>query len=74
MLFFIFAISLAQTLLNVVAVIQFLSMLLLRETNEMLRQFGTSIGLWLRQTAAFQSGETEEKPFPWSPWPTKDKE
>ncbi|MEM7178632.1 MAG: DUF4389 domain-containing protein [Pseudomonadota bacterium] len=71
MVFFVIAISITQTLINVIALVQFLSMLLLREPNEMLKQFGASLGRWLQQVTAFQSGATEDKPFPWAAWPTE---
>jgi hypothetical protein len=69
MLFFLVAFSLAQTLLAVMAVIQFLSMLIAGEPNRFLADFGTSLGRWLDQVSRFQAGVTEEKPFPWAPWP-----
>lgn len=72
MLFFIVAIGLAQTLINLMAVVQFMSMLLLRETNAVLASFGNSLGAWMAQTAQFQSGASEDKPFPWAPWPSDD--
>ncbi|MEM7191110.1 MAG: DUF4389 domain-containing protein [Pseudomonadota bacterium] len=72
MLFFIVAIGLAQTLINFIAVVQFLSLLITRETNTFLTEFGASLGTWLEQTAKFQSGGTEEKPFPWASWPKGD--
>ncbi len=71
MVFFVVAISIAQTLLNLIAVVQFLSMLILREPNAMLQQFGASLGRWLQQVAAFQSGASDDKPFPWAGWPTE---
>lgn len=69
MLFFIVAIGLAQTLINFIAVVQFLSLLITREANNFLSEFGKSLGSWLEQTAQFQSGSSDEKPFPWAEWP-----
>lgn len=69
MLFFIIAIGLAQSLLNVIAIVQFLSMLIFGKANDQLSQFGTSLGVWLKDVAAFQAGTTETRPFPWSDWP-----
>ena len=69
MLFFLFAFGIAQGLVALTAVIQFLSLLVSGRRNEFLAGFGRSIGKWLDQVARFQSAETEERPFPWAPWP-----
>ena len=69
MLFFLFAFGLGQTLLAATAVIQFLSLLITRKPNAFLADFGRSLGLWLDQTARFQSCASEDRPFPWAPWP-----
>ena len=69
MLFFLFAFGLGQTLLAATAVIQFLSLLITRKPNAFLADFGRSLGLWLDQTARFQSAASDERPFPWAPWP-----
>lgn len=69
MLFFVVAFNLAQGLLFLMAAIQFLSLLVTRRPNVFIADFGRSLGLWLDQTARFQSGAAEERPFPWAPWP-----
>ncbi|MBK0397954.1 DUF4389 domain-containing protein [Limibaculum sp. M0105] len=72
MLFFLAAFSLAQGLLAATAVIQFLSLLIAGSPNAFLVDFGKSLGRWLDQTAKFQSAASEERPFPWAPWPRAD--
>ncbi len=62
-------IGLAQSVLYAVAVVQFLWMLITRERNGFLVDFGRSLGLWLAEAAWFLSGDTDEKPFPWKAWP-----
>jgi hypothetical protein len=69
MLFFLFAFGIGQTLLAATAVIQFLSLLITREPNTFLANFGRSLGEWLAQTARFQSCASNERPFPWADWP-----
>ncbi|MEM8791145.1 MAG: DUF4389 domain-containing protein [Pseudomonadota bacterium] len=69
MLFFILALGIAQPVLNLIAIVQFLSLMIFREANKHLAAFGSSLGKWLEQMAAFQSGNTEDKPFPWNDWP-----
>jgi hypothetical protein len=69
MLLLMFCFGIAQSVLYAIAVAQFLWMLIIGERNVPLAQFGGSLGLWLAETARFLSGDTEEKPFPWRPWP-----
>ena len=72
MLFFIIAFGLGQALINLTAVFQFLSMLIAGKPNEFLTDFGRSLGKWFEGVAAFQSGASEDKPFPWSAWPSAE--
>jgi len=60
--------GLAQTILGVLAVVQFLWMLLAKEKNHLLVEFGDDLGKWMAHVARFQSGASEDKPFPWAPW------
>lgn len=69
MLLFIFAFGVAQTVLYALAVIQFLWMLIKGERNVFIADLGASLGLWLADTSRFLTGDTDEKPFPWKPWP-----
>jgi hypothetical protein len=69
MVFFLIAFGIAQGLLTLTAVIQFLSLLITRQPNAFLTNFGRSLGQWLAQTARFQSCASDERPFPWAPWP-----
>ena len=60
-------ISLAQTILGVVTLIQFVIMLLNnRQPNENLAEFGTSLGIWIAKAARFQTAASEVKPWPWT--------
>lgn len=68
MLILAFMFGLAQTVLGVLAVVQFLWMLFKREKNALLMDFGIDLGEWLAAVARFQCGATEEKPFPWAKW------
>ena len=68
MLILAFMFALAETVLAVVAVVQFLWMLFAKEKNTLLSDFGSSLGKWLSDVARFQSGATEDKPFPWAKW------
>jgi hypothetical protein len=70
MLLVMVCLGVAQSVLYAIAVTQFLWMLIAGERNGFLAQFGHSLGLWLAESARFLSGDTQEKPFPWRPWPT----
>lgn len=58
----------AVTVLHVVTLLQFILMLADGgKPNPQIAAFGTSIGNWLAKTARFQTGTSEDKPWPWSP-------
>jgi hypothetical protein len=43
-------------------------MVFAKEKNALLVSFGHDLGKWMRQVADFQSGHSDDKPFPWQPW------
>ncbi|MEO1536982.1 MAG: DUF4389 domain-containing protein [Pseudomonadota bacterium] len=60
-------ISVAQTVLGVVTVIQFVIMLINnKEPNERLADFGTDLGIWVAKAARYQTAASNVKPWPWS--------
>ncbi|XDA96879.1 DUF4389 domain-containing protein [Sulfitobacter sp. LCG007] len=60
-------ISVAQTVLTAMTVIQFVIMLVnLRRPNERLAEFGTDLGVWLAKAARYQTAASEVKPWPWT--------
>ena len=69
MLLFAIAFGLAQTVLNAIAIAQFLWLLFTREPNNHLVRFGNSLAIWLTDVARYQTCATDERPFPWRPWP-----
>lgn len=72
MLLFIIAFGIAEAILGLIAVVQFLWLLFTREPNQSLVSFGKSLAFWLADVAAFQSCATEQKPFPWDEWPREE--
>jgi hypothetical protein len=62
--------SLAGTVLLVVAVLQFIFVLTGSAPNTRLLSFGHSLGSYVQQIVSFQTFNTEEKPFPFSDWPS----
>lgn len=72
MLLLLFAFGIAHALLWVTAVVQFLWLFFAGQSNGFLVRFGASLAIWLAQAAQFVTCASEEKPFPWSPWPPSD--
>jgi hypothetical protein len=69
MLLFAIAFGIGQMVLNIITIVQFFWLLIQNERNENLARFGASLANWFAEVARFQSGATEDKPFPWRPWP-----
>ncbi len=69
MLLFAIAFSIGQMVLNVTAIVQFIWLLAVRERNDYLARFGASLSAWFAEVSRFQSCATDDKPFPWRPWP-----
>lgn len=68
MLVFAFFFGVAETVLAICAVFQFLWMLFNKSPNQAIINFGESLARWLARVVQFQTGATEDLPFPWSPW------
>lgn len=66
MIIFMILFGVAETLLFFMAVFQFLWMLFTKKRNPSIAQFGDQISSWLAAVGRFQSGATDDKPFPWS--------
>ena len=59
--------SLAQTVLTFVTIIQFIIMLVSgRQPNERLADFRTTLGIWIAKAARYQTAASEMRPWPWS--------
>jgi len=69
MLLLVIGFAIGQWLLNVLAIVQFLWLLFAREPNLMLASFGNSLLIWLAEVGRFLTCASDEKPFPWRPWP-----
>lgn len=60
-----------EGILALAAVLQFLWILFAKEKNEPIAAFGRDLSDWLARVALFQTGSTEEKPFPFTKWGRK---
>ncbi len=59
---------LAQTVLQFLTLVQFILMLVDKgKPNAQIASFGRTLGGWLAKAARFQTAESEEKPWPWTP-------
>jgi hypothetical protein len=70
MLLLAMAFQLIAWVLVCVAILQLVLAVATDGSNDRLRAFGRSLGLYLRQIADFESFATEELPFPFSDWPS----
>ncbi|NKB28615.1 MAG: DUF4389 domain-containing protein [Rhodobacteraceae bacterium] len=60
-------ISIAQTVLGLATIIQFVLMVVNKGTpNERLADFGESLGIWVAKAARYQTAASEVKPWPWT--------
>ena len=60
-------ISVAQTVLGVMTIVQFVIMLVNnKEPNERLAEFGTDLGVWIAKAARYQTAASNVKPWPWT--------
>ena len=64
MLIFMILFNIAQSLLVACAVVQFFWLLFAKEKNRAVADFGEGLGRWLQAVARFQSGASDDKPFP----------
>ena len=64
--------SIAEILVIAVVLFQFLSTLLTGNNNLQLLRFGRQLSDFVRQLLMFITYNSEEKPFPFGPWPSTD--
>jgi hypothetical protein len=69
MLIFLFALWFMRLLITIVAVFQFGALLIAGHPLEPLMPFGRGLALYVQQMTLFLTFNTEELPFPFSPWP-----
>jgi len=72
MLICAFLYNIAEVVVVAVAVLQFLMKLFTGEENRQLKIFGKGLSLFFYQTMQFLTFNSEEKPFPFNPWPNVD--
>lgn len=68
MLFFIICYNIAEIVVVAVVIFQFLHLLILRERNENLLNFGAELSRYIYVVLQFLSFNSDEKPFPVGDW------
>ena len=68
MIVLVITFNIAELIIGAVVVFQFLSKLLTGKANEQLKTFGAEVGIYLSSIVRFLTFETDDKPFPYSPW------
>jgi len=69
MLLFTLIYKIAEILVTAVAAFQFVASLFTGKTNEHLMTFGQRLSIFIYQIMQFLTFNSEEKPYPFSPWP-----
>lgn len=64
--------ELGRVILWVTAILQFLWLLFAREKNEYIADFGKDLADWLARIALYNTGASEDRPFPFAKWGPKD--
>jgi Flp pilus assembly protein TadB len=64
----------ARSVLFIGAALQFIFILVTRERNQRIADFGDSLADWLDKAARYLVAATEDKPFPWTAWGRKPAE
>ena len=68
------AFSVAEFVTFAVVAFQFLSSLFTGQPNDRLTRFGRNLARYLQQIIVYMTFATEEKPFPFTPWPDEPHE
>ncbi len=69
MLLFALIFNIAEILVAAVAAFQFVAFLFTGKTNEHLMIFGQRLSIFIYQIMQFLTFNSEDKPYPFSPWP-----
>lgn len=73
-LLFAFLLLVARVVTAAVVVMQFLFTVFTGRTNENLRFFGAGLAQFIFQTLRYVTYNSDDKPFPFSPWPEAEYE
>ena len=68
------AYSVGEIVAFVVIVFQFVASLFTGKPNDQLKRFGRNLARYFQQITVYMTFTTEEKPFPFAPWPDEPHE
>ena len=68
------AFNVAEVIIFAVVAFQFLASLFTGQPNDRLARFGRNLARYLQQITVYLTFTTEEKPFPFTPWPDEPHE
>jgi len=74
MLLFALFFALGEALLWVLALVQFFWMLFAKTRNKPIADFGDDLADWVDRITRFQTGASEDRPFPFAKWGKADAE
>ncbi|SMH54853.1 DUF4389 domain-containing protein [Maritimibacter sp. HL-12] len=74
MLLFALFFAVAEALLWLLALVQFFWMLFAKARNQPISDFGEDVADWVARITRFQTGATEDRPFPFAKWGKADAE
>ena len=70
MLLFVIVFNIAEILIAAVVIFQFISTLISGKNNNRLLKFGRSLSTFVYQVLQYVTYNSEEKPYPFGPWPS----
>ena len=65
------AFGVGQSLMFLIAIVQFIWTLIDKEPNENLLNFSKALAKWMFQAAKFLTFVSDDRPFPWASWPNE---
>lgn len=67
MIIIAFMISFAGTVIGILALLQFIIMLVnQKQPSERISELGTDVGIWVAKATRYQTAASEVKPLPWT--------
>ncbi len=72
MLLFLVAYNIAEFIIVLLAIFQFVAVLVTGRANEPLLEFGNNLSVYVYEVFQFLTFNSEIRPFPFSPWPEEE--
>lgn len=71
MLLFLFILWIVKIFIEAIAILQFILVLFTDQPNSRMSEFGEHLSRYIEQIFKYLSYNTEERPYPFAPWPGK---